>query len=54
MNIQNENKKSEDLKFIYNFYTKHIGETKEFKNMIKKIKVKRKKKAKKKKGKKKK
>jgi hypothetical protein len=36
MNIQNENKKSEDLKFIYNFYTKNIGETKEFKNMINK------------------
>lgn len=32
--FQNENKKTEDLKFIYNFYTKNIGETKEFKNMI--------------------
>jgi len=36
MNLQNENKKSEDLKFIFNFYTKNIGETKEFKNMINK------------------
>ena len=36
MNLQNENKKAEDLKFIFNFYTKNIGETKEFKNMINK------------------
>ena len=35
-NLQNENKKLEDLKFIFNFYTKNIGETKEFKNMINK------------------
>ena len=27
-NLQNENKKLEDLKFIFNFYTKNIGETK--------------------------
>ena len=31
-----ENKKIEDLKGIYNFYTKNIGESKEFKNMINK------------------
>jgi hypothetical protein len=33
-NFLNENKKKEDLKGIYNFYTKNIGETKEFKNII--------------------
>ena len=35
LNLYN-NKKVEDLKFIYNFYTKNIGETKEFRNMINK------------------
>ena len=35
-NNPKENKKLEDLKGIYNFYTKNIGETKEFKNMINK------------------
>ena len=33
MNEQNETKK-ENLKGIYNFYTKNIGETKEFKLML--------------------
>ena len=33
-NYLNDNKKKEDLKGIYNFYTKNIGETKEFKNII--------------------
>ena len=33
-NYLSENKKKEDLKGIYNFYTKNIGETKEFKNII--------------------
>ena len=31
-----ENKKIEDLKGLYNFYTKNIGETKDFKNMLNK------------------
>ena len=35
-NDLNENKKMEDLKGIYNFYTMKTGETKEFKNMINK------------------
>ena len=33
---ENEKKRKEDLKGIYNFYTMNIGETKEFKNMINK------------------
>ena len=35
-NYLNENKKLEDLKGIFNFYSKNIGESKEFKNMLNK------------------
>ena len=33
-NYSNENKKIEDLKGIYNFYTKNISKSKDFKNML--------------------